>query len=204
MSQRALSSVPGGTARRIPWLRQLLALARFPALGIRGRLFTKYVGLFVAVVCVALVTNASFEIWFFYQEHKTSLIRIQREQAEAASAKIGQFVEEIEAQLGWTTQLPWIGATLAQRRLDSRRLLRQVPAITELTQLDPSGIERLRVSRLATDVLETRTDFSKDPKFLEAMANKSYYGPVYFRYESEPYMTLSLAGSRRDAGVSVA
>ena len=204
MSRRALSSVPGGTAWRIPSLRQLLASARFPALGIRGRLFTKYVGLFVAVVCVALVTNASFEIWFFYQEHKTSLIRIQREQAEAASAKIGQFVEEIEAQLGWTTQLPWIGATLAQRRLDSRRLLRQVPAITELTQLDPSGIERLRVSRLATDVLETRIDFSKDPKFLEAMANKSYYGPVYFRYELEPYMTLSLAGSRRDAGVSVA
>ena len=36
------------------------------------------------------------------------------------------------------------------------------------------------------------------------MANKVYYGPVYFRRESEPYMTLSLAGTRRDAGVSVA
>ena len=84
------------------------------------------------------------------------------------------------------------------------RLLRQVPAITELAQLDPSGLERLRVSRLATDVLDSQIDFSKDPKFLEAMANKSYYGPVYFRYESEPYMTLALAGTRRDAGVSVA
>ena len=36
------------------------------------------------------------------------------------------------------------------------------------------------------------------------MAKKVYYGPVYFRRESEPYMTLSLAGTRRDAGVSVA
>ena len=36
------------------------------------------------------------------------------------------------------------------------------------------------------------------------MANKVYYGPVYFRRESEPYMTLSLAGTRLDAGVSVA
>src|SRR4029450_10425023 len=97
-----------------------------------GRLFTKYVVLFVAVVCIALVTNGLFEIWFFYQEHKRSLIRIQREQAEAASGKIGQFVKEIEAQLGWTTQLPWIGATLAQRRIDAMRLLHQVPAITEL------------------------------------------------------------------------
>ena len=36
------------------------------------------------------------------------------------------------------------------------------------------------------------------------MAKKVYYGPVYFRRESEPYMTLALAGTRRDAGVSVA
>ena len=36
------------------------------------------------------------------------------------------------------------------------------------------------------------------------MAHKVYYGPVYFRRESEPYMTLSLAGTRRDTGVSIA
>jgi signal transduction histidine kinase len=170
----------------------------------RGRLFTKYVALFVAVVCIALVTNGLFEIWFFYQEHKSSLIRIQREQAEAASGKIGQFVKEIEAQLGWTTQLPWIGATLEQRRIDSMRLLRQVPAITELAQVDPSGIERLRVSRLETDVIDSHIDVSNDPRFVGAIARKTYYGPVYFRSESEPYMTLALAGDRRDAGVSVA
>ena len=54
------------------------------------------------------------------------------------------------------------------------------------------------------DMLEPGTDYSKDPKFTEAVAKKVYYGPVYFRRESEPYMTLSLAGTRRDAGVSVA
>ena len=36
------------------------------------------------------------------------------------------------------------------------------------------------------------------------MANKRYYGPVYFRRESEPYMTLAIAGSRREYGVVVA
>jgi hypothetical protein len=45
---------------------------------------------------------------------------------------------------------------------------------------------------------------SNDPKFTEAAARKVYYGPVYFRRESEPYMTLAIAGTRRDAGVSVA
>jgi hypothetical protein len=36
------------------------------------------------------------------------------------------------------------------------------------------------------------------------VAHKAYYGPVYFRRESEPYMTLALAGTRRESGVSVA
>src|SRR6266702_4470228 len=171
---------------------------------VRGRLFRKYVALFLAVVCVALLTSGLSEIWFSFQEHKASLIRIQREQAEAAAAKIGQFIKEIESQIGWTTQLPWSAGTLEQRRFDGLRLLRQVPAITELAQLDATGHEQLRVSRLAMDVVGSQADFSKDPKFIDALAHKVYYGPVYFRRESEPYMTVALAGTRRDAGVSVA
>jgi signal transduction histidine kinase/CheY-like chemotaxis protein len=175
-----------------------------PVAKTRRRLFTKYVALFVAVVCIALVSNGVFDVLFYYQEHKASLIRIQREQAEAAAAKIGQFIKEIESQLGWTTQLPWSAGSIEQRRFDALRLLRQVPAITELAQLDATGKERLRVSRLAMDVVASGADLSNDPKFTEAVARKVYYGPVYFRRESEPYMTLAIAGTRRDAGVSVA
>jgi signal transduction histidine kinase len=179
---------------------------------IRSRLFTKYVALFVAVVAIALLSNGIFEVFFYYREHKASLIRIQHEQAEAAAAKISQFIKEIESQLGWTTQLPWSTSAnederkraVEQRRFDALRLLRQVPAITELAQVDSTGKERLRVSRLAMDVVDSGLDLSKDPKFTEAVARKVYYGPVYFRRESEPYMTLSLAGTRKDAGVSIA
>ncbi|TKW76268.1 MAG: HAMP domain-containing protein, partial [Bradyrhizobium icense] len=170
----------------------------------RSRLFTKYVALFVAVVAIALLSNGIFEVFFYYREHKASLIRIQHEQAEAAAAKISQFIKEIESQLGWTAQLPWSAGSLENRRFDALRLLRQVPAITELAQIDSTGKERLRVSRLAMDVVDSGLDLSKEPKFTEAVANKVYYGPVYFRRESEPYMTLSLAGTRKDAGVSIA
>src|SRR5262249_11775443 len=72
------------------------AAAKAPVAKTRRRLFTKYVALFVAVVCVALLSNGIFDVFFYYQEHKASLIRIQREQAEAAAAKIGQFIKEIE------------------------------------------------------------------------------------------------------------
>jgi signal transduction histidine kinase len=171
---------------------------------ISGPLFRKYVGLFLAVVCIALLSNGLFEIFFSYREHTESLVRIQREQAEGAAEKIGLFIKEIENQMGWTTQLTWSAGTIEQRRFDGLRLLRQVPAITELAQLDPTGKERLRVSRLVMDLGEGQADYSHEPKFTEAVAKKVYFGPVYFRRESEPYMTLSVAGTRLDAGVSVA
>src|SRR3954452_6178438 len=175
-----------------------------PGQGIRSRLFTKYVALFVAVVAIALLANGLFEVFFYYREHKAALVRVQHEQAEAAAAKIGQFVKEIESQLGWTTQLPWSAGSIEQRRFDALRLLRQVPAVTELAQVDATGKERLRVSRLAMDAIDSGIDLSGDPKFTEAVAHKVFYGPVYFRRESEPYMTLAQAGSRKDAGVSIA
>jgi hypothetical protein len=133
--------------------------------------------------------------------------RILRQQAEAVANEIGLFVKEIESQMGWTTQLTWSSATIEQRRFDGLRLLKQVPAITELAQLDPTGKERLRVSRLVMNLgpsEKDEKDYSHDPKFAEAVAKKVYYGPVYLRRESEPYMTLSVAGTRLAAGVNVA
>src|SRR5947208_6719221 len=195
---------PEGRTLAAPPAAEAVPSAGSQGAKIRSRLFTKYVALFVAVVAVALLSNGIFEVFFYYREHKAALIRIQHEQAEAAAAKIGQFIKEIESQLGWTPQLPWSAKSIEDRRFDALRLLKQVPAITELAQVDSTGVERLRVSRLAMDSTSGTVDLSKDPKFTEAVANKVYYGPVYFRRESEPYMTLSLAGTRKDSGVSIA
>ena len=63
--------------------------------------------------------------------------------------------------------------------------------------------EQLRVSRLGRDVVGSQADFSRDPKFLQARAGKVYFGPVYFRQESEPHMTIAVAGSGDQAGVTV-
>ncbi len=171
---------------------------------IRIGLFSKYDALLVAVVGVTLLSGGVFEIFSHYREHRAALIHIQHEQAKAAAAKISQFIEDIEGQLGWTTQLPWSANAPENRRFDALRLLRQVPAITELVLVDAAGKERLRVSRLTMDVVDSGNDLSQDPKFTEAVAHKVYYGPVYFRRESEPYMTVALSGGRKDAGVSIA
>src|SRR6201987_6265991 len=85
---------------------------------LRSRLFIKYLALCVAVVSLALIANGAFDFFFSYNEQKASLVRIQREQAEAAAGKIGQFISEIESQVGWTTQLPGSARTLEQRSFD--------------------------------------------------------------------------------------
>jgi hypothetical protein len=132
---------------------------------------------------------------------RTLQTRILRLEAEGAATRIRDFFVYIESQLGWTTQLPWSAGTIDQRRFDGLRLLRQVPAITLVAQLDADGKERLRQWRVG-HVVDGGADLSKDPKFAEAVANKVYYGPVYFWLGWQ--MTLSVAGTRRDAGVSVA
>src|SRR6516164_3513327 len=170
----------------------------------RGRLLRKYALLFIALVGVALILNSALDFWFSYQENKDALLRVQQEKADAAAGRIAEFVDEIERQIGWTTHARWAAGPLDQRRFDYVRLLRQVPAITELTELDGAGKEQLKVSRLAEDEVGTEEDFSMAPAFTQAKAHGVWFGPVYFRKESEPYMTLAMARAGKNVGVTVA
>src|SRR6266446_9000371 len=166
----------------------------------RGPLFRKYVSLFVAVVCVALAANSLLDIWLSYRQQNILLMRIQQEQAKSAAAKISQYIKEIEGQLAWATLLPWSTDTLDEWRFDAVRLLRLVPAVTGVAQLDATGREQMRSSRLTKDVVGSGIDDSQEEYFVKAVANRVYYGPVHFLRESEPYMTLAMAGVRRDYG----
>ena len=177
---------------------------RAPKVGPRRRLFTKYAAALVGLVSLILLANGLLNVWFSYHEAKDAAVRLQREKADAAAQRIEEFIAEIEKQIGWTTATQWASSPIDQRRFDYGRLQRQVPAITELIQLDGQGHEQLKVSRLAMDVQGGRTDYSADPRFTEALAKKVWFGPVYFRKESEPYMTMAVAQSGRNAGVTVA
>src|SRR5882672_4813671 len=169
----------------------------------RRGLFLKYVVLFVGLVTGVLVINAALDLWFVYQDTRRASIEVQKEKAEAAAQRIESFVRNIENQIGWVAQAQWAALPVEQRRFDDVRLLRQVPAITELVQLDRLGREQLRVSRLSMDVVGAGTDRSAEPAFVEAIANKVYYGPVYFRKESEPYLTMAVAHGGK-SGVTIA
>ena len=168
----------------------------------KGKLFRKYAVLFVTLVSGALLANGLIAIYFSYQENKTALARIQREKALAAALKIEYFVSKIELQISWIA--PWGAAGMSPDKVGYLRLLSKDPAITEVRYIDSAGKEQLHVSRLGMDREKSGADFSHNPAFLEAKRGKTYFSPVYFRKGSEPYMTIAMAGPRKNSGVTVA
>ncbi len=159
----------------------------------RWRLFPKYALLIIALVGSLLAASGAVSIYFSWRENEGDLIALQGEKAQAAAMRIELFVLDLEHQLGWTA-LPAVessGSPLEQRRMEYLKLLRQVPAITEVSWIDPTGHEQLRISRLAMDVIGGGVDLSTEPRFTAVKDGRIYYGPVYFRKETEPYMTIA-------------
>ena len=147
----------------------------------------------VLLLISGLMINGAIDVWRSWQQTKALMASVQREKAEVAVLRLDSFVGEIERQIGWVAYAQFASLPADQRRYDYVRLLRQVPAITILSQLDRQGHEQLNVSRLAMDVVGSDTDRSAEPAFTQAKANRNYYGPVSFRKGSEPYMTMSFA-----------
>src|SRR6185369_786990 len=171
----------------------------------------KYVVVFVGLVGGVLMASSLVELYFAYQQTKAVIVREERATAVATAAKIEEFARDVErrvreisqaasddpaaAQLG-LGKLAFrgeLGAALAeQRELDFLRLLRDIPAITELAHVDVSGKEQLRVARLALDGVGSQEDFSQAPKFRETRSSKTHWSPVYFRSGVQPYVTLAV------------
>jgi signal transduction histidine kinase len=170
----------------------------------RGRLFRKYFLLILGLVCGALLLSGSIGLYFSYQENKVALLSLQREKAVGAAARIEQFIRQIEQQLAFSA-LPQLGAAgVEQRRIEFLKLLRLVPAVTDIAWIDARGREQLAVSRLAMDVAGADKDRSRDPAFLNARPGQTWFGPVYFRKETEPYLSIAVRAGGEAGAVSVA
>jgi len=170
----------------------------------RRPLFQKYfAALFVAVV-VPLLADGASEAWFGYRDQRETLSQRLDTEARSAAGKIQGFLDDITDQLQWTVQLPWREGMEERHRFDVLRLMRQVPAVLEVTLLDGLGIERLRVSRVNPDAVDSGVDRSNDPAMVGARSGRIWYGPVTLYEGSEPHMTISVGGAREINGVTIA
>ncbi|HTQ01263.1 MAG TPA: ATP-binding protein [Casimicrobiaceae bacterium] len=184
----AAANVSGSTERAVP-----------PRRFSQGRLFRKYLLLILTLVSGALLVSGGVSIYFSYQEQKSALGDLQHEKAIAAASRIEQYIRQIEQQLAYAA-LPQLDVSnLELRRIEFLKLLRQVPEVTDIAWLDASGHEQVAVSRLGMDQIGSNKDRSQEPAFLNAKRTRPWTGPVYFRKETEPYMTISVR-SGSDAG----
>ena len=190
---------------------------------LRGRLFWKYLAVFLFLVGGVLVASSLVELYFSYDETKRAIVGLEREKAEAAANRIEQYVLSVErdvrgtlypsaddssaAPSGPQSQRPGqslAAATAQQREIDFLRLLRNTPAITDIRHIDNTGKERLSVSRVTLDMADSGKDFAESPQFLVTQAKKRFFSPVYFRNESEPYMSIAVALDEPSPEVTVA
>jgi signal transduction histidine kinase len=175
------------------------AAAAPPGRSRKGRLFRKYLLLILTLVSGALLASGAISVYFSYQEQRSALGNLQQEKAIAAASRIEQYIRQIEQQLAYAALPQLDPGDVEQRRIEFLKLLRQVPEVTDITQLDGAGREQVAVSRLGMDVMASGKDRSQEPAFKSAKRNQPWVGPVYFRKETEPYMTVAVR-SGSDAG----
>jgi len=170
----------------------------------RRSLFVKYfTTLFIAVV-VPLLLGAASEAWFGYRDQRKTLSDLLQAESRSAASRIQNFVDGIHDQLGWVVQLPWVQGEDERHRIDALRLLRQVPAISSITLVDETGTERAFISRQGHDRVGRGVDMSAEPGVVGARADKVWFGPVHYERDSEPYMTIAVAGNRAATGIALA
>ncbi|WP_186510894.1 sensor histidine kinase [Caenimonas sedimenti] len=153
----------------------------------------KYAVYFVTVVGLALVVMGLVQLTFTERENREAVLNLQQEQATFAAARIEAYVREIERQLGWVRFARPGGAQPEQVRIDFLKLLRQVPAITDVAYADAGGREVARVSRVTLDAVASRADLSSHPGMKASNAPEAWFGPVEFRKDTEPYMTVAVS-----------
>lgn len=67
-----------------------------------------------------------------------------------------------------------VDGPIDQGRFNALKLMRETSAISEPYLIDGAGKEQLRISRIPIELAATQQDYSRNPKFTEAMSNKFY------------------------------
>jgi class 3 adenylate cyclase/HAMP domain-containing protein len=167
---------------------------------LREGLFAKYVLALVGLVVFVLAVNGALETWISYRGIKSSLTQAMSEKAEATARHIEQSMTDLERQISWVTRAS--SKTLEERRVDYTQLLTQAPQVSQLTQINGSGRETLRLTRQNTTV-GSNADFSRDIRFTDTLSRGTSFAGVDF-HGDRPFMSIGLAHSGFNAGITVA
>jgi signal transduction histidine kinase/CheY-like chemotaxis protein len=172
----------------------------------RRRLFAKYAFLIMGIVSAALLASGALEIHIAHREGHAALLATQHDKAKAAAASVSRYIEDLARQIEWATvTAPGAGSPdLALRRIDYLKLLRLAPAITTVSLADSAGSERLKVSRVDADRMESGADLSRHPGFAGTRDGRIHFSAIHFADQTEPQMTIAVPAAAGDGSVTLA
>src|ERR1044071_505391 len=160
----------------------------------RGRLLRHYFLLSVLSIAGALIASGVLETYFRYRESIEQLAFQQREAANVAALKIQTLIHDIETAMNAATKYQNAGGqeTTPDYEFELKKLFYLAPAITEASIIGMDGIALADISRSRAVSADAKGNSFASPAFHKAIQGQSYFGPVYFVRESEPYMTVAL------------
>lgn len=167
---------------------------------IRQTLFWKYAAHFAGLVSAFLIIGGAVGGYFAYRESVAALETLQRAKAYFAATEIANFMRDVQDAVHATvTKFSTTGEVeVEDLRIDLVALLRHHPSISDLHWIGSDGQERFALSRIGLNVADKGRNWSDDPRFVGARSASHYVGQVYFRRQTEPY--VSVAGARDSAG----
>ena len=150
----------------------------------------------LAAALLALAASGLIGLYLAYGEARAIVDDLQREKARGAAIRIEQFARVIEGQLRGVFLLANAGVKQEPEELQIEliRVLRQSPAVSEIVWIDADARQQAKVSRTARDEIGPGPGFSEHPGLEPARRGRFYASPVYFRHDSEPFVTFAVGG----------
>ncbi len=158
----------------------------------KGSLFRKYAALLMLFAGIVLVADSALDVAFNYAETRAQVELYQDVEARAAAGRIRDYLKGIETQIREVSGLPWAVLQPGARRDEYRRLLKLVPAIAQIRSVDADGRERVRVSRIELDEVDSGKPVADGVSYNAAREKGVYYSDTYFKDGSEPYITIAV------------
>jgi signal transduction histidine kinase/CheY-like chemotaxis protein len=164
----------------------------------RRTLFWKYAAYFSCLVSALLVLSGGLAGYFAYRQAVASLEALQRAKARFVATEIENFVDHVED--GLRSAVRKFAATgsvdTENVTVELVALLRHHPSVTELRWISADGYERVAISRIEQDDNASGRSWLADAGYQATRTGIDYAGPLYFRKETEPYISLGVTRER--------
>ena len=166
----------------------------------------RYFAFLAGFVTVLLLMISAPEVYYAFGENKAHIAELQLSEARLVASRVSNFLDRQEQQLLEVDALPWESGLLTEqdRVYEYERLMKLVPAITEIEHIDARGQRATRVSRTNVNEIGVAPSAGLGAAIAEAIRIGKWYGTTYLREGNLPYVAMAVAARGNTSGVTVA